>query len=157
MSRLSPDQRKEVRVLFIEFLKRRGLRQTQARLVVLDAIYDATGHIDADTLYLQLKQQKHSISRATVYNTLSLLLDSDLVVRHQFGNSQAKYEPSFRFWQHDHLICLDCHHVMEFCDPRIQKIQEMVADIYTFEIKRHALNLYGHCQRTDCTNRGAAA
>ncbi|MCY4673530.1 MAG: Fur family transcriptional regulator [Bacteroidetes bacterium] len=157
LSRLSKDQRREVRDRFQAFLKRRGLRQTRERLVVLDAIYDAKGHIDADTLHFQLKQQKHSISRATVYNTLSLLLDSDLVVRHQFGNSQAKYEPSFRFWQHDHLICLDCHHIMEFCDPRIQSIQEMVADIYAFEIKRHALNLYGHCQRADCANRSAAA
>ncbi len=120
---------------------------------MLDAIYEVRGHIDADALHLRLQQQKHSISRATVYNTLSLLLECDLVVRHQFGNSQAKYESSYLFRQHDHLICLDCQEIMEFCDPRIQNIQEMVADVYAFEIKRHALNLYGHCQRPDCANR----
>ena len=54
---------------------------------------------------------------------------------------------------HDHLICLDCNEVLEFCDPRIQSIQEMVAEIYQFAIKHHALHLYGHCQRPDCPTR----
>ena len=82
-------------------------------------------------------------------------MECDLVVRHQFGEHGAKYEPSFRYWQHDHLICLDCQKVLEFCDPRIQRIQDMVAEIYHFEIKRHALNLYGHCQRDNCAHRQA--
>ncbi len=116
-------------------------------------MYEVEGHIDADALHLRLRQQNRSISRATVYNTLNLLLECELVTRHQFGNLQAKYEPSYLFGQHDHLICLDCQKVMEFCDPRIQNIQEMVADVYSFEIKRHALNLYGHCQQVNCVNR----
>ncbi len=153
MAKLSPTQRKEVQDRFQAFLKQRGLRETKERFIVLDAVYDVVGHIDADTLHLLLRQQNHSISRATVYNTLSLLLECELVVRHQFGNSKAKYEPSFLFGQHDHLICLDCQQVLEFCDPRIQNIQEMVADVYSFEIRRHALNLYGHCRRDDCANR----
>ena len=158
MPPLSEEHRKEVYERFRRFLKHRGLRQTSERFVVLDAIYDTNGHIDADELYVRLKQEQHSISRATVYNTLNVLLDCDLVVRHQFGgNAQSKYEPAYRYWQHDHLICLDCHHVLEFCDPRIQSIQEMVADVYRFEIKSHALNLYGHCRRPDCENRTEAA
>ncbi len=155
MAKLSQVQRKEVRDDFRSFLKRRGLRATRERYLILDAIYDISGHIDADTLHFRLQQQNHSISRATVYNTLHLLVECNLVVRHQFGDSQAKYESSFLFGQHDHLICLDCEKIMEFCDPRIQNIQEMVADVYAFEITRHALNLYGHCQRPDCANRGA--
>lgn len=156
MAKLSQAQKKEVRDHFRSFLKHRGLRGTRERFLVLNAIYDVSGHIDADALHLHLQQQNHSISRATVYNTLNLLLECDLVVRHQFGNLQAKYESSFLFGQHDHLICLDCQKILEFCDPRIQNIQEMVADVYAFEITRHALNLYGHCQRPDCANRGAS-
>lgn len=121
--------------------------------MILESIYDADGHLDADETHQILRQQGHAISRATVYNTLNLLLKCELVVRHQFGNSPAKYEPSYLFGQHDHLICLDCQKVMEFCDPRIQSIQDMVADAYSFEIKRHALNLYGHCQREECVHR----
>lgn len=153
MSSLTPDQREEVRNTFRDFLKEHGLRSTPERFVVLDAIYDATGHVDADELYVGLKSLGRRISRATVYNTLNLLLECDLVVRHQFGNNQAKYESSYRYWQHDHLICLDCQAVMEFCDPRIQSIQQMVAEIYRFNIKSHALNLYGHCLRDGCANR----
>ncbi|MCY4170013.1 MAG: transcriptional repressor [Bacteroidetes bacterium] len=152
---LSATQRKEIHKRFKDFLKSQGLRETRERKVVLDAIYETHEHIDADELHLHLRQQGHAISRATVYNTLNLLLRCELVVRHQFGNSQAKYEPSFLFGQHDHLICLDCKKVMEFCDPRIQSIQEMVADAYSFEIKRHALNLYGHCQRPECAGRAS--
>lgn len=156
MAKLSPIQKQEVRDRFRSFLKDRGLRQTQERFAILDAIYETSGHTDADTLYLRLQKQKYSISRATVYNTLALLLECELVVYHRFGDSKAKYEPSFLFGQHDHLICLDCQHVLEFCDPRVQNIQEMVSEVYTFKITRHALNFYGHCCQEDCSNRPPA-
>lgn len=157
MSTLPARQLEEVRTIFQAFLKRQNLRQTPERFTVLDAIYATGDHVDADELYLRLKQQGERVSRATVYNTLDLLLDCDLVVRHQFGKNQAKYERAYSYWQHDHLICLDCNEVMEFCDPRIQSIQEMVAEIYQFEIKNHALNLYGHCRRAGCEHRREAA
>ena len=143
----------EVRRLFSAFLLKRGQRQTPERFIVLKEIYETDDHIDADELYLRLKQAGARVSRATVYNTLDLLIECDLVVRHQFGQNQAKYEPAFSYWQHDHLICMDCNEVFEFCDPRIQTIRDMVADIYSFEIKHHSLNMYGHCQRKDCPNK----
>ena len=152
---LSGDQHGEIHGIFRTFLKKRGLRQTTERFAVLDRLSDCGAHVDADQLYISLKQQGRRISRATVYNTLTLLLDCQLAVRHQFGNSQAKYEPAYRYWQHDHLICLDCQAVLEFCDPRIHSIQKMVAEIYRFDITSHALNLYGHCLREDCSNRPA--
>ncbi len=157
MATLPQQQLEEVHRRFQDFLKRQGLRQTAERFTVLDAIYDIHEHIDADELYLRLKQSGSRVSRATVYNTLDLLLECELVVKHQFGKNQAKYERAFSYWQHDHLICLDCNEVLEFCDPRIQSIQEMVAEIYQFEIKQHALNLYGHCKREACPNREAVA
>ena len=157
MSLLPQYQLDEVRAIFEAFLKQQRLRQTPERFLVLDAIYATGDHVDADELYLRLTQQGNRVSRATVYNTLELLLECDLVVRHQFGKNQAKYERAYSYWQHDHLICLDCNELMEFCDPRIQSIQEMVAEFYQFEIKHHSLNLYGHCQRTDCPNRAEAA
>ncbi len=153
MKPLSSEQRGEVHERFRTFLKGRGLRQTTERFAVLDSLYECGDHIDADELYIRLKQGGQRISRATVYNTLNVLLECQLAVRHQFGNSQAKYEPAYRYWQHDHLICLDCDAVMDFCDPRIQNIQEMVAEIYRFKIKSHALTLYGRCQREECCNR----
>lgn len=143
----------EVRRLFADFLKRRGQRRTPERFAVLDALYATGDHLDADTLYLRLKNDGVQVSRATVYNTLELLLDCDLVVKHQFGKTQAKYERAYAYWQHDHLLCIDCGAIYEFCDPRLQSIQETVAEIYGFEIAQHALTMYGHCRREGCPGK----
>ena len=153
MSTLSDERRDEVRNIFQAFLKRRNKRQTPERLAVLDEMYRTDEHIDADELFVRLKQKGADVSRATVYNTLDLLLECDLVVRHQFGKNQSKYEQAYSYWQHDHLICMDCNELFEFCDPRLQSVQEMVAEVYDFEIKHHSLNMYGHCQRAECPNR----
>lgn len=146
----------EVRRIFSAFLQKRSQRQTPERFAVLEEIYDTNDHLDADELYFRMKQKGSRVSRATVYNTLDLLMECDLVVRHQFGKNQAKYERAFSYRQHDHLICLDCNELFEFCDPRLQSVQEMVADIYNFSIKHHSLNMYGHCLREECPNREVA-
>ena len=153
---LPASQLKEVHERFASFLKERGQRRTPERFAVLDALYDTADHVDADTLYLRLKTDGVRISRATVYNTLDLLLESDLAARHQWGQNQARYERAWAYWQHDHLICLDCGEILEFCDPRLQEIQETVADLYGFEVARHALTIYGHCRREACPNKKEA-
>ena len=145
----------EVHRVFGDYLKTGGQRRTPERFAVLDELYATAGHHDADELYLRLKEKGVRVSRATVYNTLELLLDCDLVVKHQFGRAQAKYERAYAYWQHDHLICLDCEEVLEFCDPRIQTVKDTVADIYGFDITQHALHLHGHCRRENCPNRAA--
>jgi len=155
MSTLPQQKIDEVRSIFQAYLKKRNKRQTPERFSVLEEIYKTDDHIDADELYIRLKQDGTRVSRATVYNTLELLIECELVVRHQFGKNQAKYERAYSYWQHDHLICMDCNELFEFCDPRLQSIQEMVAEIYEFEIKHHSLNMYGHCVRENCPNRSS--
>jgi Fur family transcriptional regulator, ferric uptake regulator len=150
---LPPAQYDEVRRRFAAFIRERGRRQTPERFAVLDEIYASQDHIDADTLFARLASRGIRVSRATVYNTLELLLACDLIVRHQFGGAQAKYERAWAYWQHDHLLCVDCGAIFEFCDPRLQEIQESVAGIYGFEVARHALNFYGHCRRENCAGR----
>ena len=154
---LTTSQLDEVRQRFVTYLRGRGQRKTPERLAVLDALYGTSDHVDADSLYGRLLDDGVSVSRATVYNTLDLLLECDLAVRHQFGQQQAKYERAYAYWQHDHLICVDCGEILEFCDPRLQEIQETVADIYGFEVARHALTVYGHCRREACPNKAEAA
>lgn len=157
MNKISPRQKEEVRQIFGAFLHKRGQRQTPERFAVLEEIYATDDHIDADELYLRLKQAGARVSRATVYNTLELLLECELVVRSQFGKNQAKYERAYSYWQHDHMICMDCNQVFEFCDPRIQDIRDMVANVYQFEIQHHSLNIYGHCLRENCPHRNKEA
>jgi Fur family ferric uptake transcriptional regulator len=133
----------EVRKIFTAYLERKKQRKTPERYAILDEIYTHKNHFDVDTLFIQMKNRKYHVSRATVYNTLDLLLDCGLVKRHQFGSNIAMYEQSFGARQHDHLICLNCSKVLEFCDPRLQQIKTTMGDLLGFKVLHHSLHLYG--------------
>jgi Fur family ferric uptake transcriptional regulator len=132
-----------VKRIFTEYLERKTQRKTPERFAILDEIYSKKDHFDVETLYVQMKNRNYRVSRATVYNTLDLLLDCGLVIKHQFGKNIAQFERAYGYRQHDHLICNMCNKVMEFCDPRIQQIQSMMGDLLHFNITHHSLNLYG--------------
>ena len=142
----------EVLKKFTDFLETKELRKTSERYVILEEIYTSVGHFDADALFLKLKN-KHRVSRATVYNTLDLLVECELVMKHQFGKNQAVYEKSYGSRQHDHLICTDCQQVIEFCDPRIQTIQNTVEELLQFDVVSHSLVLHATCKKPNCKNR----
>ena len=138
----------------LQRLQQANLRPTRQRLALGRLLFDgADRHVTAEQLHAEAMQARVSVSLATVYNTLELLTECHLVARHQFGNNKARYERAYSFWQHDHLICIECNAIFEFCDPRLQSVQEMVEEVFGFSVERHALHMYGHCRRENCPNR----
>jgi Fur family ferric uptake transcriptional regulator len=135
-----------VKEIFSSYLKEHNQRQTPERFMVLEEIYRADGHFDADDIFFNMKEGGTRVSRATVYNTLDLLVECGLVQRQQFGENQYYYERAYAYQQHDHIICKKCGKVLEFCDPRIQEIKTMMEKIHKFNITGHSLHFFGTCQ-----------
>lgn len=143
----------EVMQIFTNHLIQNNLRRTPERYTILEEIYKNDKHFDAEDLYIRMKNNSFNVSRATVYNTLDLLVNCDLVLKHQFGQNHAQYEKSYHTRQHDHLICSDCGKVIEFCDPRLQQIKNTIGDLFKHNIHHHALTLYGKCEIPSCPDK----
>ena len=132
----------QVRDLFEAYLEQNGHRKTPERFAILSEIYAYEGHFDIEALFAHMSANEYRVSRATLYNTVDLLIDCNLVRKHQFGDKVAQYEKCYRVKQHDHVILADTGEVIEFCDPRIQQIKATLEELFDIEVLHHNLNIY---------------
>ncbi len=142
----------KVKQVLTEYLQKNGHRKTPERFAILDTIYSIKGHFNIDKLYDYMAEKgKFRVSRATLYNTIILLADAGLVVKHQFGNT-SQYERSYNNETHHHLICTSCGKVSEFEDEKLKRAIAQTK-LRAFHALHYSLYIYGicnKCMRTKC-------
>lgn len=129
-------------------LKKAGLKNTQPRRRILEIMdKDNNHHMSAEEIYRELIEAGEEIGLATVYRVLTQFEEAGLVVRHHFEGGQSVFELDHGE-HHDHLVCVKCNRVEEFCDDDIEQRQKEIAGKAGYTITDHSLNIYGICP--DC-------
>jgi len=147
------DIQKSIKEIFTNFIEKKKLRKTPERFKILFEIYEHDSHFSIEEFFLYMKSKNYRVSRATLYNTVELLLESGLVKKHQFNSASNYYEKALRSSQHDHLICENCGKIIEFCDPRIHEIKSDIGELYDFNISKHEVYFYGLCDKCNITKK----
>ncbi|MEA1891105.1 MAG: Fur family transcriptional regulator [Campylobacterota bacterium] len=136
---------------FRSLLKKNSLKFTIQREVILETLYSSDEHLTPESLHHLIQEKFPDLKTgiATVYRTLSLLEDSNIVTSLSFGAQGKKYELGAKN-HHDHLICTECGSITEFVDEQIETRQHLIADELGFKMKDHSMQIYGVCK--NCQN-----
>jgi Fur family ferric uptake transcriptional regulator len=139
------------RALLSTHMAKKGLRSTDQRRLIVETFFKSPNHVSIEELLAQVRSQDPKVGYATVYRTLKLLTECGVAFERRFGDGLARYELADEASHHDHLICVDCGTIVEFEEPRIETLQEAVAEQYGYELRSHKHELYGVC--VDCQRK----
>ncbi len=148
----SPDPSLFVR-LFGRHLRENGLPVTPQREAIARTVFGSDDHLSVEEIVDLVRTGGISAGKATVYRTLELLVKSELVAEHDFGEGFKRYEHRLSSEpNHDHLICLNCARVVEFKNPELDSVEKSLAKAHGFYITKHRLEMYGLC--LECVKSG---
>ena len=137
-----------------EFIRRKGLRRTGQREVILKSAFCKDEHFTAEELFVRVRQSHAGISRATIYRTLVLLVEADLLRAIDLGDDQTTYDPNFLDKpSHNHLVCIDCGRVVEFEDAHISLLNDCVTRRLGYKPIRQTLRIEGNCEQLRLNGR----
>jgi Fur family ferric uptake transcriptional regulator len=131
--------------VFAEYLSSKNLKLTKERKVVLQEVFISRGHLEAEDLLYNLKRKGKHASRATVYRTLELLIDSGIVRKVDLGHGHSHYELVVDHPHHEHMICLSCGKVIEFSDRTMERSLNKLCRKNEFEHTSHRFEIFGRC------------
>lgn len=136
----------------LEFMRSKGLKQTQQRQVLFDCFVTSEGHLAIEDLLARAQPELPGIGYATVYRTLKLFTEAGIAHERRFQDGFSRYEPAEQGEHHDHLICKLCGHIFEFEDDVVERRQAEVAAAHGMKVVAHRHDIYGECiQPTECT------
>jgi len=131
------------------YMAKKGLRSTAQRRLIVDTFFEGSPHVTIEDLLAEVRAKDRGIGYATVYRTLKLLAECGVASERRFGDGLSRYELADEAsTHHDHLICISCGKITEFEEPRIEALQDEVAERYGYEVTTHKHELYGTC--ADC-------
>jgi Fur family transcriptional regulator, ferric uptake regulator len=129
------------------YLASKGLRRTKQREVIIQAAFATDDHFTAEELIEKAQRLDRSVSRATVYRTLTLLLECHLLREIDLGRDVTYYDPNFlEKPQHNHLICTDCDHVVEFEDEHIALLEDCITRRLGFKPSTKSIRIEASCE-----------
>jgi Fur family ferric uptake transcriptional regulator len=134
--------------IFRQFIKRKGLRNTPEREIIIEEIFLNHDHFDVEELYMRLRSKNRNISRASIYRTIPLLIESGLIKEVFFENGHLHYEHIYGHEHHCHLRCICCGVIVEFSEDEIFRIQDQIGKRHGFTVTSHRLEIMGYCP--DC-------
>lgn len=128
------------------YMAKKKLRSTAQRRLIVESFLEGRPHVTIEDLLEVVRERDRGIGYATVYRTLKLLAECGVASERKFGDGLSRYELADDDDHHDHLICTTCGGITEFEEPRIEKLQDVVAARHGFRVATHKLELYGTCR-----------
>ena len=128
--------------IFLEMLRKEGLRFTQQRQAVWNEIKKSHEHRDAEEIYISIRNSGSKVSRATVYRTIEVLVNNRLLRKMDMGDGRNRFEPRLDDKHHDHIICFETGDIIEFYSDELEKLQETIVKDRGYELVRHVHQLF---------------